>query len=204
MGIAPEKTHLIFDSFTQADAETTRKYGGSGLGLSICRELVRKMGGNLLVTSQPGKGSSFYFTIRLPFQLREMILPKEKLESLEKLSGVKVLLAEDNAVNRKIAMRFLKSWGAAADMAENGQIAWDLYCRESYDIVLIDLEMPVMDGKQPLSRIRASNKNIPPSPSPPPYMKICTKTSKPAASTATSTNPSAPTKCTAVSSNIWC
>lgn len=161
IGIAPEKTHLIFDSFTQADAETTRKYGGSGLGLSICRELVRKMGGNLQVTSLPGKGSAFYFTIRLPFLLRQVILPKERLEGLQKLNGVRVLLAEDNAVNRKIALRFLNGWGACTDIAENGEVAWNLFGRHSYDILLIDLEMPVMDGKQLLAQVRSVDKQTP-------------------------------------------
>ena len=161
IGIAAEKCHLIFDSFTQADAETTRKYGGSGLGLSICKELVRKMGGNLQVSSEIEKGSRFYFTLKLPFQQRVMILPKEKLQGLKKLTGVRILLAEDNAVNRKIAMRFLNSWGASTDMAENGQIAWDLFQQKPYDLLLIDLEMPLMDGKQLLTMVRNINKDVP-------------------------------------------
>src|SRR5258708_38071786 len=76
IGIAPEKVHLIFESFTQADAETTRKYGGSGLGLSICKELVKLMGGNLQVKSEPDKGSSFYFTLQLPFVQQANRTPK--------------------------------------------------------------------------------------------------------------------------------
>ncbi|MES1159195.1 MAG: ATP-binding protein [Bacteroidota bacterium] len=161
IGIAPEKSHLIFESFTQADAETTRKYGGSGLGLSICKELVKKMGGDLQVTSTPEKGSCFYFTLRLPFQQQEIITPKENLRSLKKLTGIRILLAEDNAVNRKIAMRFLHSWGATIQAAENGIIAWELFQQHTYDLLLIDLEMPLMDGKQLLTEVRKSNKNIP-------------------------------------------
>jgi signal transduction histidine kinase len=161
IGIAREKCHLIFDSFTQADAATTRKYGGSGLGLSICRELVKKMGGHLLVTSEPGKGSCFYFTLQLPFQQQAAMAPKEEFTGLKKLTGVKILLAEDNVVNRKIAMRFLHSWGATIDMAENGQIAWELFQQQSYDLLLIDLEMPLMDGKQLLTEVRNIDKKIP-------------------------------------------
>jgi CheY-like chemotaxis protein len=122
---------------------------------------VRKMGGNLQVTSEIEKGSRFHFTLKLPFQQRVMILPKERLQGLKKLTGVRILLAEDNAVNRKIAMRFLNSWGASTDMAENGQVAWDLFRRQPYDLLLIDLEMPLMDGKQLLAEVRNINKDVP-------------------------------------------
>ncbi|MBS1603783.1 MAG: response regulator [Bacteroidetes bacterium] len=161
IGIPQEKIHLIFDSFTQADAETTRKYGGSGLGLSICKELVWKMGGQLQVKSQPGKGSLFYFTIYLSFRQRTAIVPKDKLQSLKKLNGVKILLVEDNAVNMKIARRFLHSWGASIDTAENGLVAWRLFQEQSFDLLLIDLEMPLMDGKELLTQVRSVNKDIP-------------------------------------------
>lgn len=161
IGIPGEKLPIIFESFTQADAETTRKYGGSGLGLSICRELVRKMGGELLVTSAPDTGSVFYFTLRLPFEQRVMIVPKEKLRGLQKLEGVRVLLVEDNAVNMKIARRFLHSWGAGVDTAENGQVAWELFRQHTYDLLLVDLEMPLMDGKELLTQVRKVDKDIP-------------------------------------------
>ncbi|HTI07789.1 MAG TPA: ATP-binding protein [Puia sp.] len=161
IGIAPEKSHLIFESFTQADAETTRKYGGSGLGLSICKELVKKMGGDLRVSSTPEEGSCFYFSLQLPFQQQEIIAPKENLRGLKKLTGIRILLAEDNAVNRKIAMRFLHSWGASIQAAENGKVAWELFQQHPYDILLIDLEMPLMDGKQLLTEVRKFNKDIP-------------------------------------------
>ena len=161
IGIAAEKLHIIFESFTQADAETTRKYGGSGLGLSICRELVRKMGGELRVSSDTESGSIFYFTLRLPFEQRVMIVPKEKLRGLQKLTGVKVLLVEDNAVNMRIARRFLHSWGAEVDTAENGRVGWELFQQHRYDLLLVDLEMPLMDGKTLLMQIRKVNKDIP-------------------------------------------
>jgi CheY-like chemotaxis protein len=161
IGIPPEKLAMIFESFTQADAETTRKYGGSGLGLSICRELVRKMGSELMVRSQPGKGSEFYFDVLLPFEQRVMIVPKEKLRGLQKLTGVRILLVEDNVVNMKIARRFLHSWGASINTAENGQVAWDLFQQEPYDLLLVDLEMPLMDGKALLTHVRNVNKDVP-------------------------------------------
>lgn len=161
IGIPAEKLHIIFESFTQADAETTRKYGGSGLGLSICRELVKKMGGELQVSSDAENGSVFYFTLRLPFEQRVMIVPKEKLRRLQKLTGVKVLLVEDNVVNMRIARRFLQGWGADVDTAENGRVAWELFSERMYDLLLVDLEMPLMDGKELLKRVRAVNKDIP-------------------------------------------
>ena len=161
IGIPEEKQRMIFESFTQADAETTRKYGGSGLGLSICRELVRKMGGDLLVESTPGKGSQFYFTVRLPFDQQVMIVTKDTLRGLQKLHGVRILLVEDNVVNMKIAWRFLDSWGASIDKAENGQVAWELFQQRAYDLMLVDLEMPLMDGKELVRQVRKLDKKIP-------------------------------------------
>ncbi|MDO6430416.1 ATP-binding protein [Flavitalea sp. BT771] len=161
IGIPAEKIDLIFDSFTQADAETTRKYGGSGLGLSICKELVRKMGGQLQVKSDPGKGSIFYFTLQLSFKQSTNIIAKEKLTGEKKLDGVRILLVDDNAVNMRIARRFLDSWGASIETAENGSVAWELFQRHTFDLLLVDLEMPQMDGKELLAQVRKVNKNIP-------------------------------------------
>ncbi len=162
IGISPEKCEVIFDSFTQADAETTRKYGGSGLGLSICKQLVRNMGGQLRINSEPGKGSCFYFTLLLPLPRRKATFaPKEKLQGLQKLTGIKILLAEDNVVNRRIATRFLDSWEAITDIAENGEIAWQLFQKNNYHLLLIDLEMPQMDGKQFLAHVRNVDREIP-------------------------------------------
>jgi signal transduction histidine kinase/CheY-like chemotaxis protein len=161
IGIPAEKLHLIFESFTQVDAETTRKYGGSGLGLSICRELVRNMGGELKVMSEPDKGSTFYFTLHLTFQAQVVIVPKEKLRGLKELTGVNILLVEDNAVNLNIARRFLHSWGATIQPAENGEVAWELFRSRPFDLLLIDLEMPLMDGKALLKQVRSVNKDIP-------------------------------------------
>jgi signal transduction histidine kinase/CheY-like chemotaxis protein len=161
IGIPPEKLHLIFESFTQVDAETTRKYGGSGLGLSICRELIHNMGGELKVISEPEKGSTFYFTLHVAFQSQVVIVPKERLRSLKELTGVNILLVEDNAVNLNIARRFLHSWGATIQPAENGEVAWELFRSRPFDLLLVDLEMPLMDGKALLKQVRSVNKEIP-------------------------------------------
>ncbi|HXB34414.1 MAG TPA: ATP-binding protein [Puia sp.] len=161
IGIPTEKLHLIFESFTQVDAETTRKYGGSGLGLSICRELVRKMGGELKVISQPAQGSTFYFTLNFNLESQVVIVPKERLRGLKQLTGINILLVEDNAVNLNIARRFLHSWGANIQPAENGQVAWELFRSRPFDLLLIDLEMPLMDGKSLLRQVRSVNKDIP-------------------------------------------
>jgi len=161
IGIAAEKIDLIFDSFTQADAETTRKYGGSGLGLSICKELVRKMGGQLQVKSNPGRGSIFYFTLQLSFKQSTNIIAKEQLKVDRKLEGVRILLVDDNAVNMRIARRFLDSWGASIDTAENGRVAWEIFQQGTFDLLLVDLEMPQMDGKELLAQVRKINKHIP-------------------------------------------
>lgn len=161
IGIPQEKLHLIFESFTQVDAETTRKYGGSGLGLTICRELVRNMGGELKVASQPAQGSTFYFSLRMPLESPVVIVPKERLRNLKELTGVRILLVEDNTVNLNIARRFLHSWGATIQPAENGQVAWELFNSRPFDLLLIDLEMPLMDGKALLKQVRSINKEIP-------------------------------------------
>jgi signal transduction histidine kinase/ActR/RegA family two-component response regulator len=162
IGISPAKTRQIFESFTQADAETTRKYGGTGLGLAISKHIIEKMGGEIKVKSEPGKGSEFFFTIDMKLKKQQRTLGNaENLRALEGLAGIRVLLAEDNPVNMIVAKRFLEKWNVVVDEAVNGEKALELFSQQSYDLLLIDLEMPIMDGAQAVKEIRKKNTTIP-------------------------------------------
>ena len=151
VGIPPEKQAGIFDAFTQADSSVTRQYGGTGLGLAICKRLVELMGGQIGVYSQPGQGSCFWFEVPLP--VIQENAPEETTDqpsgsalNSHELDGVRVLLVEDNPVNQKVAIRMLQKLGCVVELAENGQQALEKLERASYDIVLMDMQMPIMDG----------------------------------------------------------
>jgi signal transduction histidine kinase/ActR/RegA family two-component response regulator len=162
IGIQPNKVRQIFESFTQADTETTRKYGGTGLGLAISKHLVEKMGGELKVRSEPGKGSDFYFTLELKInKTQKAYVNEEKLKQLIDLAGLRILLAEDNPINMIVAKRFLQKWNVDVHEAVNGLEALDLFGKHHFDLLLIDLEMPEMDGAQAVSTIRRINTQVP-------------------------------------------
>jgi PAS domain S-box-containing protein len=162
IGIPAAKIKQIFESFTQADTETTRKYGGTGLGLAISRHIVRKMGSEIRVKSEPGTGSEFSFTLELPVSnTRSSYVNEHSLRELTDLSGLRILLAEDNPVNMLVAKRFLQKWKVTVDEAVNGKQALDLFGKNNYDLLLIDLEMPEMDGAQAVAAIRLQNEQIP-------------------------------------------
>jgi signal transduction histidine kinase/ActR/RegA family two-component response regulator len=162
IGISPSKVRQIFESFTQADTETTRKYGGTGLGLAISKHLVEKMGGELRVQSEPGKGSNFYFTLELKInKTQKAYVNEEKLKQLIDLAGLRILLAEDNPINMIVAKRFLQKWNVEVHEAVNGLEALDLFGKQRFDLLLIDLEMPEMDGAQAVSAIRRMNTQVP-------------------------------------------
>jgi len=151
VGIPPEKQAGIFDAFTQADSSVTRRYGGTGLGLAICKRLVELMGGHIGVNSQPGQGSCFWFEVPLPVVQENApegttTQPSDSALNSYELEGVRVLLVEDNPVNQKVAIRMLQKLGCVVELAENGQQALEKLERASYDIVLMDMQMPVMDG----------------------------------------------------------
>lgn len=153
IGIPQNKVRKIFDSFTQADIETTRKYGGTGLGLAISKFLVEKMGGEISVESEPGIGSCFSFTIT--FQVTSAkVFTESTVKVLNGLEGIRVLLAEDNPINMKVAKKFLQKWNLQVDEATNGLEAVELYRKNRYDLLLIDLEMPEMDGNEVVAYIR--------------------------------------------------
>ncbi len=157
LGIPGDRQKIIFDSYTQASADTTRHYGGTGLGLAICKKLVELQGGSIDVESEPGTGSTFRFflTFGIP-EKQETVRKAEKPESYSGLEGRRILMAEDNKINFFVANKFLLSWGVQVTHAENGKIAVDLLNREDFDLVIMDLHMPVMDGIEATRIIRES------------------------------------------------
>jgi signal transduction histidine kinase/ActR/RegA family two-component response regulator len=162
IGIAPHHQAKIFDSFSQGDSATTRMYGGSGLGLSISNSLVKKFKGTLHVNSEKGKGSNFYFDVTLPlYQQQNAEVKDETIISADSLKNFRVLIAEDNKINMIVARKIMQKWGIQVTGAENGQIAYDKCTTENFDLILLDLEMPVMDGRTAVQKINALNKGIP-------------------------------------------
>ncbi|HTK20157.1 MAG TPA: ATP-binding protein [Mucilaginibacter sp.] len=156
IGIAPEKLENIFESFTQASADTTRKFGGTGLGLTITKRLLNLMGSEIQVRSELGKGSVFYFSLKLKNSPKQFIQGVKEESSFEtkSLKGVKILIAEDNQINVILAKQYMKLWDIDCDVAENGEIAYTLVQTNDYDMVLMDLQMPERDGYQTTAAIR--------------------------------------------------
>jgi signal transduction histidine kinase/DNA-binding NarL/FixJ family response regulator len=157
IGIAPDKLETIFQEFTQAYADTTRQFGGTGLGLSISRALVQQMGGTLTVQSESGKGSSFSFITTLPKASKDertAALTPAHLPDAASVRGLRVLLVEDNAVNRDVAHLLLAGHGVEVDEAPGGQEALDLFEVNHYDVVLMDIQMPGMNGLEATGHIR--------------------------------------------------
>ncbi len=162
IGIAPNKVRQIFESFEQADTETTRKYGGTGLGLAISKAIVGRMGGELRVTSELGKGSEFHFSIEMKVNHgQKAYVNEESLKVLRDLDGIRILMAEDNPINMLVARRFLLKWKVNVDEAPNGVKALELFRQNQYDLLLIDLEMPEMDGTQAVAEIRKTDTHVP-------------------------------------------
>ncbi len=164
VGLTPKQQAKLFQPFTQADSSTTRKYGGTGLGLSICKTLVERMGGEISVESEIGHGSTFTFT----FSLQEAPIassPKtEDNTNLPDISGMQVLLVEDNKVNQLVAETFLVKAGVKVTIANDGQEAVDmLAAKRIFDAVLMDIQMPVMGGHEASIFIRQQlqNQSIP-------------------------------------------
>jgi CheY-like chemotaxis protein len=161
VGIRPEHLEKIFESFEQADNSTTRNNGGTGLGLSICRELVKLFDSKLYVNSQPGEGSEFYFTITAELNVESAVIPEAAPDSIKDLRGLKILVAEDNNVNMLVLRNFLKKWNVTFDEVTNGADALAQFNKNDYHIILLDIEMPVMDGYTAVAEIREKDTRIP-------------------------------------------
>ena len=158
IGIPPQALGRMLQAFSQADASTTRRFGGTGLGLSICKRLVQMMGGQIDVISTEGRGSTFWFEV--PLRIGSKIKKEKKKRSVEKLTAGKkpyrVLVAEDNPINQKVAVLFLNKLGIHADTVANGNEAIDALRNVPYDLVLMDCQMPELDGYEATRIIRSS------------------------------------------------
>ena len=168
IGIPVDKLDTVFDSFSQADSSITRRYGGTGLGLAICRQLVDLMEGRIWVESEPGKGSTFHFAVRLevhpqsiPQPIADAIAisespPPSPLPSSAEVpvGSLRILLAEDTEINRLVISAYLKNLPYQLDFAENGEIAVTKFMSAVYDLVLMDMQMPVVDGCTAVRTIR--------------------------------------------------
>jgi two-component system sensor histidine kinase/response regulator len=162
IGIPEDKQKIIFEAFAQADASTTRRYGGSGLGLTISNQLVQLMGGRISVESKPQMGSTFYFTLPFGIVHNRADSPRDgsigKVAASVEPSVLEVLVVEDNAVNQKLARVLLKKMGHRATIAANGQGALRALKKRAFDLILMDIQMPVMGGAEATSMIREEEK----------------------------------------------
>jgi CheY-like chemotaxis protein len=156
VGIPQSKQQLIFAAFSQADNSTTRQFGGTGLGLTISSKLVELMGGRIWVDSSEGAGSTFHFTVRLGIAPAEVApAPSSKAAQPQASRALKVLLVEDHAINQLLATSLLKKWGHTVTLARDGQEAVDIFPSGTWDVVLMDMQMPIMGGLEATNLIRA-------------------------------------------------
>lgn len=164
IGIELDKFEQIFQKFEQAEQTTTRKFGGTGLGLVISKKLLQLLDSDIELQSEIGKGSNFSFVLNVPYisnssDLKSDILYHDYIE--ENLEGMRVLLVEDNLINVKVAEKILTQWNVTVDVALNGLIATEKYEPGKYDIILMDLAMPVMDGYEATINIRLKDVSVP-------------------------------------------
>ena len=160
IGIPADRQHAVFEAFTQADGSTTRRYGGTGLGLTISRTLVEMMGGRIWLESEPGRGTRFHFTAAValgdPLAAAAASGPRGLPTGAALPSRpLRILLTEDNLVNQRLAARLLEKQGHSVQVASNGREALDVLERERFDVALLDVQMPELDGFEATAQIRA-------------------------------------------------
>jgi signal transduction histidine kinase/ActR/RegA family two-component response regulator len=153
MGIPADRLHRLFESFSQVDASTSRRFGGTGLGLAISKRLVELMGGGIGVQSEAGRGTTFWFTVRLG-RATAAAAPVGPTDTSDRLAGMHLLVADDNEVNRFLAGELLRRAGCTFDLVEDGAAAVAAAARGGYDAVLMDCQMPHVDGLQATRQIR--------------------------------------------------
>ena len=173
IGVAPDKLHSLFDPFTQADSSITRRFGGTGLGLAISRKLARALGGDIVAESVPGKGSTFTFTFSagaldgVAMLTPEEVLDEETLETAAivrqrwRIPSARVLVVDDGVENRELVSLVLADQGLWVEEAENGKIAVDKATRQAFDLIVMDMQMPVMDGYTATRLLRKHGLAIP-------------------------------------------
>ncbi len=166
IGIEPHLLDRIFDRFIQGETSLSRSYGGVGIGLSVVKEILQLLDSKIKVTSTVDKGSTFFFTVSFKKQIKgsqSATQPLVRHINKEALAGARILLVEDNKVNQLVAMKFLKKWKTKVVLAENGQVAVEKVKDQNFDLIMMDLEMPIMNGIEATELIRQlpNRKHIP-------------------------------------------
>lgn len=155
IGIPEDKLEEVFKAFTQVDASTTRRYGGTGLGLTICRRLVEQMHGEIRIDSVLGQGTRFVVTLALPRVPEQVSAPVDVVQPAEKARPLNILLVEDTVLNQRVASKLLGNWGHHVTIADHGGKALDILNEHTFDLILMDMQMPIMDGIEATEKIRA-------------------------------------------------
>lgn len=164
IGIDLNKFQTLFEKFSQLDSSTSREYGGSGLGLVITKNLLKLFHSEIQIVSEFGKGCNFSFVLNMPLNIKQSNSSEGNFElnnEIQMLDGMRILLVEDNLINIKVAEKILNQWNIIVDIALNGLIGLEKFHTNTYDLILMDLSMPVMDGYEASAKIRLVNSSIP-------------------------------------------